>query len=104
MAEFNIKNFIVLAEELSSDAILDFFEQEGIKSADSLKDSLFVNDSECDDCDCKETYKSSYDYRYKYNEDTNRLVKCNDEDEDAIYDFVFYVCKNCNRISYYIEY
>lgn len=95
-------NFEVLHDELDKETLLDFFKQEGIKDIDYLKNDYFKSDSPCDICDCKGNYKTNFDYMYKYNSETNRLVKCEDTDEDAIYDFVFYVCEGCNKASYFI--
>jgi len=99
----DIKNvkFEVLADKLDYETLMDFFNQEGIKDLDYLKEDLFKSDG-CIICDSESCYKSNFDYMYKYDPETNKLVRCEDTDELAIYDFVFYVCKDCNHASYYI--
>lgn len=93
----------VLSEKLLQETLLDFFEKEGIESVECLKRDEFVSDGYCDICDNKVFYKSNFDYLYRFDELTNMLVKCDESDEEVIKDFVFYVCKECNKVSYYIE-
>lgn len=98
-----IENFKVLAEKLDTETLLDFFKKEGIQDEDYFKNCFYIDENGCQ-CGCKEIYKMNFDYLYKYNEDTKKLEKCSENDDDVIYDFVFYVCKGCNKVSYYIEY
>jgi hypothetical protein len=92
----------VLHDELPRETLLDFFKQEGIKSIENLKRDCFVNEGGCLNCDSCKSWKANFDYMYKYDTETNRLIRCEDTDDEAIYDFVFYVCDGCNKVSYFI--
>ena len=94
-------NFEALHDELDKETLLDFFNQEGIEDIDYLKNDYFKSEVKCDVCNCNGAYKRNFDYMYKYDPKTNRLVRCEDV-EDTIYDFVFYVCEGCNKASYFI--
>ena len=94
--------FEVLHDELDKETLLDFFKQEGIARLSYLKNDYYINENECDICESKGTFKSNFDYMYKYDSENNRLVRCEDTDDDAIYDFVFYICEGCNSASYFI--
>lgn len=93
--------FEFLHDELDKETLLDFFEQEEIKSIEDLKRDCFNSDG-CLDCDCIKQWKANFDYMYKYDSEKNRLIRCEDTDNEAIYDFVFYVCDRCSKVSYFI--
>ena len=103
MREIRNIEMIDLNDRVDTTQLVDILEERGIKTVDELiKGASGCISYKCS-CNDDEVTFFTYKVNYQYKFHDGRLIECDEEDEDVIYDFVFYVCEECKEVSYYIE-
>lgn len=100
----NIENieFEVLADGIDELELIKILNDKNIYTLEDLKGE-YMTCSECDKCENKGHHITRLSNEFKFDESTETLVKCEDDDENVIDDFIIYVCGKCEKVSYYLQ-